>query len=159
MSKVIGMDGGAQRPNKGLNINVKASDLKDIVCDNCGCKFFRHVHAFKRLSALISPSGKEQIVPLTTKNKAILKANNITIPDIEQEPTAGDGSVMEQVASETEIKKITPQDAGLEADSNFFTSLDSVKAILPNDMSGKEIKEKYNVDFPINDNTIYKPTI
>ena len=64
MSKVIGMDGGAQRPNKGLNINVKASDLKDIVCDNCGCKFFRHVHAFKRLSALISPSGKEQIVPI-----------------------------------------------------------------------------------------------
>jgi DNA-directed RNA polymerase subunit RPC12/RpoP len=64
MSKVIGMDGSAQRPNKGLNINVKASDLKDIVCDNCGCKFFRHVHSFKRLSALISPSGKEQIVPI-----------------------------------------------------------------------------------------------
>ena len=107
----------------------------------------------------VNINGKEQIVPLTTKNKAILKANNITIPDIEQEPTAGDGSVMEQVVSETDTKKITPQDAGLEADSNFFTSLDSVKAILPNDMSGKEIKEKYNVDFPINDNTIYKPTI
>ena len=27
-------------------------------------QFFRHVHAFKRLSALISPSGKEQIVPI-----------------------------------------------------------------------------------------------
>lgn len=107
----------------------------------------------------VNINGKEQIVPLTTKNKAILKANNIAIPDIEQEPTAGDGSVMEQVVSETDTKKITPQDAGLEADSNFFTSLDSVKAILPNDMSGKEIKEKYNVDFPINDNTIYKPTI
>ena len=39
MSKVIGMDGGAQRPNKGLNLNIKASDLKDIVCENCGCKF------------------------------------------------------------------------------------------------------------------------
>tara|TARA_R100000654_G_scaffold69211_1_gene98660 strand:- start:277 stop:2217 length:1941 start_codon:yes stop_codon:yes gene_type:complete len=107
----------------------------------------------------VNINGKEQIVPLTTKNKAILKANNITIPDIEQEPTAGDGSVMEQVASETDTKRITPQDAGLEADSNFFTSLDSVKAILPNDMSGKEIKEKYNIDFNINDNTIYKPII
>ena len=92
-------------------------------------------------------------------NKAILKAEGIAIPDIKQEPTAGDGSVMEQVASETEVKKITPQDAGLEANSNFFTSLDSVKAILPNDMSGKEIKEKYNIDFNINDNTIYRPTI
>jgi len=107
----------------------------------------------------ININGEEKLVPLTTKNKAILKAEGIAIPDIEQEPTAGDGSVMEQVVSETDTKKITPQDAGLEADSNFFTSLDSVKAILPNDMSGKEIKEKYNVDFPINDNTIYKPTI
>ena len=62
MSKVIGMGGGQTPP--GAQINVKASDLKDIVCDNCGCKFFRHVHAFKRLSALISPSGKEQIVPI-----------------------------------------------------------------------------------------------
>ena len=107
----------------------------------------------------ININGEEKLVPLTTKNKAILKAEGIAIPDIKQEPTAGDGSVMEQVVSETDTKKITPQDAGLEADSNFFTSLDSVKAILPNDMSGKEIKEKYNVDFPINDNTIYKPTI
>ena len=107
----------------------------------------------------INGDGKKVPVPLTTKNKAILKANDITIPDVQEEPTTGDGSIMEQVASETDTQKITPQDAGLEADSNFFTSLDSVKAILPNDMSGKEIKEKYNVDFPINDNTIYKPTI
>ena len=42
---------------------------------------------------------------LTTKNKAILKANDITIPDV-QEPTTGDGSIMEQVASETEVKKL-----------------------------------------------------
>ena len=63
MSKVIGM-GGGQQPPSGAQINVKASDLKDIVCDNCGCKFFRHVQSFKRLSALISPSGKEQIVPI-----------------------------------------------------------------------------------------------
>ncbi len=49
--------------------------------------------------------------------------------------------------------------AGVESDSNFFTSLDSLKAILPNDMSGKEIKEKYNIDFPINDFRIIKSTI
>jgi len=46
------------------NINVNPSDLKDIVCGECGGKYFRPVHAFKRLSALISPSGKEQIVPI-----------------------------------------------------------------------------------------------
>ena len=64
MSKVIGMDGGAQRPNKGLNLNIKASDLKDIICEQCGSKYFRQVNAFKRLSALISQTGKEQILPI-----------------------------------------------------------------------------------------------
>ena len=49
---------------QGLNLNIKPEDLKDIVCESCGGKYFRQVHAFKRLSALISPSGKEQIVPI-----------------------------------------------------------------------------------------------
>jgi len=62
MSKVINMGGG--NPPPGANVNVKLSDLTDIVCENCEGKFFRHVQAFKRLSSLISPSGKEQIVPV-----------------------------------------------------------------------------------------------
>ena len=49
---------------QGLNLNIKPEDLKDIVCEECGSKFFRQVNAFKRLSALISPTGKEQIVPV-----------------------------------------------------------------------------------------------
>ena len=49
---------------QGLNMNIKPEDLKDIVCENCGGKYFRQVNAFKRLSALISPTGKEQIVPI-----------------------------------------------------------------------------------------------
>ncbi len=49
---------------QGLNINIKPSDMKDICCEQCGSKYFRQVNAFKRLSALISPSGKEQIVPI-----------------------------------------------------------------------------------------------
>ena len=63
MSKVIGMD-GAKRPNQGLKIDPK--DLKDIVCENCGGKFFRAVQAFKRIGALVSPTGKEQIIPVPT---------------------------------------------------------------------------------------------
>jgi len=48
------------------SINPKPSDMKDIICDDCGSKYFRSVNAFKRLSALISPSGKEQIIPIPT---------------------------------------------------------------------------------------------
>ena len=64
MSKIIGMDGGKTPPRTGLN--VSPSDMKDIKCENCGCQFFRQVHAFKRVSALVSPTGKEQIVPVPT---------------------------------------------------------------------------------------------
>ena len=62
--KVIGMGKGPTRDNPGLKL--KASDMKDIACENCGCKYFRQVHAFKRISALQSPTGKEQIVPVPT---------------------------------------------------------------------------------------------
>jgi DNA-directed RNA polymerase subunit RPC12/RpoP len=45
---------------------VNPKDLKDILCENCGGRFFRQVHAFKRVPALISQSGKEEIVPVPT---------------------------------------------------------------------------------------------
>ena len=110
----------------------------------------------------VNINGEEKIVPLTTKNKQILKANNIAIPDIQQEPTAGDGAVMEKVFSETEVKKITPQDVGMGSGTNFFTKKADILAILPNDMTGREIKEKYNVDMlpgqTFNNSTVYKPT-
>ena len=63
MSKILGMDGN---PPPAAKINIKAEDLKDIVCEKCGGKYFRQVSAFKRLSALISPTGKEQVVPVPT---------------------------------------------------------------------------------------------
>ena len=63
MSKVVGLDG--QQPPQA-NINIRPEDLKNIVCENCGGRFFREVQAFKRISALISPTGKEQIMPVPT---------------------------------------------------------------------------------------------
>ena len=67
--KILGMGGkGPTRDKAGLNaqVNIKPEDLKDISCENCGCKYFRQVSAFKRVSALVSPTGKEQIVPVPT---------------------------------------------------------------------------------------------
>ena len=63
--KVIGMN-----PKQGeaprAQISIKPEDLKDICCESCECKYFRQVNAFKRVSALVSPTGKEQIVPVPT---------------------------------------------------------------------------------------------
>ena len=53
-----------RQPGLNTNINIKPEDMKDICCENCGGKYFRQVQAFKRLPALISPTGKEQIVPI-----------------------------------------------------------------------------------------------
>jgi predicted nucleic acid-binding Zn ribbon protein len=59
MSKIVGMDG--QIPQKP---QPKASDFTDIKCDQCGGRYFRQVNAFKRISAIMSPTGKEQIAPV-----------------------------------------------------------------------------------------------
>ena len=60
--KVIGMN----KETPKAQISIKPEDLKDISCENCESKYFRQVNAFKRVSALVSPTGKEQIVPVPT---------------------------------------------------------------------------------------------
>lgn len=76
--------------------------------------------------------------------------------------TSGDSSVAEKaqvvnpITKETIVKeKIKPSDVGIGNPSGYFETLDSIKAILPNDMSGQEIMDKYNIAFPINKNTKY----
>lgn len=46
--------------------NVDLSSAVDIVCESCGSKQFREVAFIKRVSPLVSPSGKEMIVPVGT---------------------------------------------------------------------------------------------
>ncbi len=61
MSKIIGM-GGKEQPNAQIKLDY--NDLEDLVCEHCESKFFRQVNAFKKISALVSPTGKQQIVPI-----------------------------------------------------------------------------------------------
>jgi DNA-directed RNA polymerase subunit RPC12/RpoP len=57
---IIGMDG------KPKGSSMDPASMKDIKCENCGSRFFRQVHAFKVVSALLSQTGKEQIMPVPT---------------------------------------------------------------------------------------------
>ena len=107
-------------------------------------------------------SGLPTDVPLTTKNKIWLTKNYPEVNlAVDQDTMTGDGSVMEQVESQTKNKKITPQDTGVNESSNFFTKKADILAILPNDMSGQEIMDRYNLDMlpgqTFNKFTIYKP--
>jgi ribosomal protein L37E len=42
------------------------STATDIVCENCGNLTFQEVLLMKKVSALVSPNGKEGIVPIPT---------------------------------------------------------------------------------------------
>mgnify|MGYP003114080084 FL=1 len=100
-------------------------------------------------------NGEVKEIPLTEKNKKILDNVGISY-SVEQDNMTGDGSIMEQEANKNEVKKIKPSDVGIGNPSGYFETLDSIKTILPNDMSGQEIMDKYNISFPINKFTIYK---
>ena len=99
----------------------------------------------------------------TSKGREILQQNGvlelsskeISNIDASSGSTSGDSSVAKQVANATTKEKIKPSDVGIGNPSGYFETLDSIKAILPNDMSGQEIMDKYNISFPINKYTKY----
>tara|TARA_R100001015_G_C4429373_1_gene27116 strand:- start:39 stop:290 length:252 start_codon:yes stop_codon:yes gene_type:complete len=57
------------REQKGLKmntgpVNINPNDLEDITCDKCGSQCFQPVFLFKKLSAVLSPTGVENIIPM-----------------------------------------------------------------------------------------------
>ena len=51
-----------QREQPGLQIDL--SKAETIVCENCGNASFIQAFFLKQVSALVSPTGKEAIVPM-----------------------------------------------------------------------------------------------
>ena len=52
-------------PGGGMTLDdVDLSSAKDIVCEKCGCKGFKSTLMLKKLSALLSPTGQEAIIPI-----------------------------------------------------------------------------------------------
>ena len=49
-------------PKKQTQINIK--DTETIVCDKCGNGLFIQSFFLKKISALVSPTGQESIVPV-----------------------------------------------------------------------------------------------
>ena len=45
-------------------VNVDPNDLTDIECPDCGALNFKQVVRMKKLSALISPDGQEQVLSI-----------------------------------------------------------------------------------------------
>ena len=62
-SKFIPPDPRQQMPRQQMPDLTNATD---IVCENCGNLTFEEVLLMKKVSALVSPNGKEGIVPIPT---------------------------------------------------------------------------------------------
>ena len=54
------------KPPMSPQLNVDLSKADDVTCERCGNYTFQEVMLMKRMSALISPTGKEAIVPIPT---------------------------------------------------------------------------------------------
>jgi hypothetical protein len=60
MGKEIKMNQGQQQQQIRLN----PSDLTDVLCDKCDGQTFVPAFMFKKLSAILSPNGKDSLIPL-----------------------------------------------------------------------------------------------
>jgi len=47
-------------------MNVDLTNALDVSCEECGTRTFKEVAFVKKVSALLSPNGKETIVPVGT---------------------------------------------------------------------------------------------
>lgn len=72
---IYDINGGGHTPTDPQQISVDLTQATDIECSKCGHKFFHEVLFFKKLSALLSPTGQEAILPIPTY--ACLECGNI----------------------------------------------------------------------------------
>lgn len=75
MMAVYDINGGNEVPQQQQQVNIDLNQATDIECSKCGHKFFHEVTFFKKISALLSPTGQEGILPIPTY--ACLECGNI----------------------------------------------------------------------------------
>ena len=127
------------------DISANEEQIKKDIADN------------KIRTVVVTIDGEKKEVPLTDKNKEILNANKIDY-SVKEDKTTGDAAIAEQMSSllRKDKKKIVPKDVG-KVNQPVFEKLQEITDILPNEMTGKEIKEKYEINFYIPDRAIFKP--
>lgn len=64
MSKIRNINEGQNGPKEGVEFDLNSAD--DIRCSNCGCKVFEAAFMFKKVSALLSPTGQASMIPIQT---------------------------------------------------------------------------------------------
>jgi|TARA_R100000951_G_scaffold111562_2_gene110726 hypothetical protein len=52
------------QPNPNMQVKVNLKDTSDLGCEQCGHKLFTQLMMFKQLSAVMSPTGEETLIPV-----------------------------------------------------------------------------------------------
>ena len=51
-------------PDPNMQVKVALKDTEDVSCEKCGHKLFIQLMMFKKLSAIMSPTGEESLIPV-----------------------------------------------------------------------------------------------
>jgi len=68
--KVVKGNRGSQNPQaqaqaeQQMQLKVALKDTSDVICDECEHKLFTQLMMFKKLSAVMSPTGEESLIPV-----------------------------------------------------------------------------------------------
>ena len=52
------------QPNTNMQVKVALKDASDLACEKCNHKLFIQLMMFKTLSAIMSPTGEESLIPI-----------------------------------------------------------------------------------------------
>lgn len=88
------------------NVNINLNDVPNLSC-GCGHKLYKKVFVIKKISALVSPSGKETIVPIEVYAcdkcgtiSSLFKNLNATDETNSSEGETLEGSIKQDVSTE-----------------------------------------------------------
>ena len=52
------------QPNPNMQVKLDMKQTEDLVCEECNHKYFTQLMMFKKVSAVLSPTGEESLVPI-----------------------------------------------------------------------------------------------
>ena len=106
------------------------------------------------------PNGKVVTMVDNEESRAEIAKDNSAItdgPKFEIMPNVvQEEKIIDNISSDAVVKKLVPNDFGI-VNKPVFESIKEIREVLDIPMSGKEIKERYDINFPINDKTIFRP--
>tara|TARA_R110000782_G_scaffold45784_1_gene101598 strand:+ start:333 stop:683 length:351 start_codon:yes stop_codon:yes gene_type:complete len=108
---------------------------------------------FKNIVYEVGKDEEGKFAMIEIANSGITVDNTLKEPEIE----LGDAvPKIKMVGTDKVIDKVSPIDLGFE-NRPVFESIDEIRAVLTQPMTGKEIKEKYEINFAINPFTVFNP--